>query len=134
MLVDETTRAVLFELPFLVSPRCEVSLALVGPEDFGLKAGETTVREVYRAALNQGLQYCTSEIAMALRLEYYHQPGGSWPRFAMRPYVTSTGQRKVLSLFQNWEGSHLIAVEGHPDGTAYSSDYIFVHPEPAIPV
>jgi hypothetical protein len=134
MFVDHETRDVLFALPFSVSPRTEVSLALVSPEDFGLEDGKAPRREIYRLALDHGLQYCTTEIALALRLEYRDQPGGSWPRFAMRPYVSQTGQRLVLSLFENWEGSHLIAIEGHPDGTVFGRELIFVHPCTATPI
>ncbi|HEU0098388.1 MAG TPA: hypothetical protein VFQ67_06385 [Allosphingosinicella sp.] len=54
----------------------------------------------------------------------------------MKPYITGTGDRLVLSLFANFQGLHLVAIGGHPDDTVYRDfkEFIFIHPDKAAAI
>ncbi len=101
-----------------------LDLVVLTVEELGFPQG-AQLKDIYKAAINQGLGLCPAEVGPQLRLQYTNQPKGEWLLIAMEPINDSDGD---LSLFrvERSDGDHwLLASYGYPDGH-WDASYRFV--------
>ena len=91
-----------------------MKLVVLSVEELGFKLGGTT-KEIYKRALELGLELCLPEIGYQLRLQYLEQPHYTILHIAMKPYVNSTKENFILCIGNNnSEGLYIDAVSVSP--------------------
>ena len=100
----------------------EVDLVIVTVEELGFKDGAKR-SDIYKRAIELGLQLCPNEVGPQLRLQYMDQPKGQWLLIGMEPITDSDGNLRVFGVERNdvgklwlyanygspvyvWDGSH----------------------------
>jgi len=90
---------------------------------------DATLGEIYRRALDSGLELCPAEVAPQLRLQYPDQPLGHVLHVAMLPIATYSGEPVGLSLGNGGAGLMLVAFDGRLDEKMPpETTFVFVHP------
>ncbi len=111
-----------------VKSATELDLTIVSVEELGFKNG-ATLKEIYSAAKDRGLELCPAEVGAALRLNYLDQPKDEWLFIGMEPITGSGGGLRVfrvgLSDYDLW----LFTNYGRPGSVWYGySRFVFVLP------
>lgn len=92
----------------------DLDLIQVSGKDLGFTR-QTRRDEIYRRALEMGLELCPPEAGPALREQYPEQPKGDWHLIAMEPIADSDGNLGVFSVERNGGRRWLNAHDGPPD-------------------
>jgi hypothetical protein len=104
----------------------EVDLVSVTVAELGFGNGATR-ENIYKQALELGLELCPAEVGPQLRLQYRDQPLSEWQIIAMEPITGSDGSPSVLYVGCGAFGSWLRVFCGSPDDVWYGSDrWVFV--------
>lgn len=93
----------------------KVDLVIRSVADLGFPISATR-KEIYDAALKQGLFLCPAEVGLQLAANYKDQPKGEWLLIAMEP-ITGSGGRLVVFHVERDDDSEqwLDGNYGHPD-------------------
>ena len=91
----------------------EIDLVKVSVAELGFKDGAHR-KDVYKRALELGLELCPAEVGPQLRLQYKDQPNGEWLLIAMEPIADSDGDPYVFPVVHVRAGFWLHADHGHP--------------------
>ena len=109
--------------------KTELDLVVLTAADLGFPTGNTPVAEIYRRALQLGLELCPAEAGPQLRLQYVNQPLGEFLHIAMQPIATWRGELVDLTVANGGAGLLLLGGDGSPDLTLHSSvKFVFVRP------
>jgi hypothetical protein len=109
--------------------KTELDLVVLTPGDIGFAPGSTRVAEIYRRAMQVGLELCPAEVGPQLRLQYLNQPIGEFLHIAMQPIATYHGDLIDLTVGNGGAGLLLIGGDGSPDLKLHSSvKFVFVRP------
>jgi hypothetical protein len=109
--------------------KSELDLVVLTAADLGFPTGSTPVAEIYRRALQFGLELCPAEVGPQLRLQYANQPLGEFLHIAMQPIATWRGELVDLTVANGGAGLLLLGGDGSPDLTLHSSvKFVFVRP------
>jgi len=92
----------------------EVDLVNVSVADLGFKDGAIR-KDIYRRAIELGLELCPAEVGPQLRLQYRDQPKGEWLLVAMEPITDSDGGPGLFGVERGGRGLWLGAGDGRPD-------------------
>jgi hypothetical protein len=103
------------------SSKTELDLVVLTAADLGFAPGSVTVAEIYRRALQLGLELCPAEVGPQLRLEYVNQPVGEFLHIAMRPVATYLGDLVDLTVANGGAGLLLLGGDASPDIKLHSS-------------
>jgi hypothetical protein len=95
--------------------KTDLELAVVSVAELGIDPGTASLSNVYKRASQVGLELCSAEVGLQLRLDYRDQPLGDALHVAMPPVATYDGGLKILALMNIGSGLALIASDGHPD-------------------
>lgn len=107
----------------------ELDLVVITAGDLGFQPGRTRVAEIYRRAMQVGLELCPAEVGPQLRLQYPNQPIGEFLHIAMQPIATYHGDLIDLTVGNGGAGLLLIGGDGSPDLKLHSSvKFVFVRP------
>ena len=90
----------------------DVEFVRVSVRELGFKDGAYR-RDIYKAALEQGLELCLPEDGPALRLAYKNQPVVEWVLMGMEPITDSLGCANVFNLERDDDGVWLSASDGN---------------------
>jgi len=101
----------------------EVDLVNVSVAELGFKKGATRA-DIYKRALELGLELCPAEVGPQLRLQYKDQPRGEWLRIGMEPLADSDGYPNVFDVVHGVGELWLYGL-GHP-GYFWRGDNRFV--------
>jgi hypothetical protein len=111
------------------SSKTELDLVVLTAGDLGFAPGSITVAEIYRRALQLGLELCPAEIGPQLRLEYLNQPVGEFLHIAMHPVATYHGDLVDLTVANGGAGLLLLGGDASPEIKFHSSvKFVFVRP------
>jgi hypothetical protein len=109
--------------------KAELDLVVLTAADLGFPTGSTPIAEIYRRALQRGLELCPAELGPQLRLQYVNQPLGEFLHIAMQPIATWRGDLVDLTVANGGAGLLLLGGDGSPDLTLHSSvKFVFVRP------
>ena len=109
--------------------KSELDLIVLTAADLGFPTGNTPVAEIYRRALQLGLELCPAEVGPQVRLQYVNQPLGEFLHIAMQPIATWRGELVDLTVANGGAGLLLLGGDGSPDLTLHSSvKFVFVRP------
>jgi hypothetical protein len=107
----------------------ELDLVVLTAADLGFEKGSVPVVEIYRRALQSGLELCPAEVGPQLRLQYATQPVGEFLHIAMQPIATWRGDLVDLTVANGGAGLLLLGGDGSPDLKLHSSvKFVFVRP------
>jgi hypothetical protein len=110
--------------------RIPMDLVVLTAVDLGLEKGSWPLRDIYRRAVQLGLELCPAEVGPQLRLEYLNQPVGEFLHIAMRPVATYRGDLVDLTVANGGAGLILIGGDGSPELNLHSSvKFVFVRPQ-----
>jgi hypothetical protein len=108
--------------------KTELDLVVVTAADLGFE-GRTSVAEIYRRAIQRGLELCPAEVGPQLRLQYVNQPIGEFLHIAMLPIATYHGDLVDLTVGNGGAGLLLLGGDGNPDLKLHSTvKFVFVRP------
>jgi hypothetical protein len=111
------------------SSKTELDLVVITAADLGFAPGSIAVAEIYRRALQLGLELCPAETGPQLRLQYVNQPVGEFLHIAMHPVATYQGDLVDLTVANGGAGLLLLGGDGSPDLKLHSSvKFVFVRP------
>jgi hypothetical protein len=118
--------------------RVPLDLVVLNAVDLGFEKGSWPLRDLYRRAVQLGLELCPAEAAPQLRLEYLNQPVGEFLHVAMQPIASYGGDLVDLTVGNGGAGLILIGGDGSPDLKLHSSvKFVFVRPyriaQPNVP-
>jgi hypothetical protein len=109
--------------------KSELDLVVVTAVDLGFAKGSTPVADIYRRAMQVGLELCPAEVGPQLRLQYVNQPLGEFLHIAMAPVATWRGELVDLTVANGGAGLLLLGGDGSPDLKLHSSvKFVFVRP------
>jgi hypothetical protein len=109
--------------------KSELDLVVVTAADLGFPPGSTPVAEIYRRAMQLGLELCSAEVGPQLRLQYPNQPLGEFLHIAMQPVATWRGELVDLTVANGGAGLLLLGGDGSGDLKLHSSvKFVFVRP------
>jgi hypothetical protein len=109
--------------------RSELDLVVVTAVDLGFAPGSMLVADIYRRAMQIGLELCPAEVGPLLRLQYANQPLGEFLHIAMAPIATWRGELVDLTVANGGAGLLLLGGDGSPDLKLHSSvKFVFVRP------
>jgi hypothetical protein len=109
--------------------KSELDLVVLTAADLGFPAGSTPVGEIYRRAMQLGLELCPAEVGPQLRLQYANQPLGEFLHIAMQPIASWRGDLVDLTVANGGAGLLLLGGDGSPDLKLHSSvKFVFVRP------
>ena len=91
--------------------KTELDLVVLTAADLGFETGSRSVGEIYRRAMQLGLELCPAEVGPQLRLQYVNQPVGEFLRIAMQPVATYHGELMDLTVANGGTGLLLIGGE-----------------------
>jgi hypothetical protein len=130
MHVGDTADEILGRPAFSFSTtRMPADLVVVTLADLGF-ARETPLADIYRQAMQHGLQLCPAEVGPLLRLAYAEQPIGEFLRIAMQPITTWRGMPVDLTVANGAEGLLLIGGESRDDlMLAPGTKLVFARPQ-----
>jgi len=107
----------------------ELDLVVVTAADLGFPTGSTPVAEIYRRAMQLGLELCPAEVGPQLRLQYANQPLGEFLHVAMQPIATWRGDLVDLTVGNGGAGLLLLGGDGNGDLKLHSRvKFVFVSP------
>ena len=117
---------------FTVSPsRRQVDLTIYSVAELGFESG-ADLNEIYKKAIERGLELCPAEVGPQLRLRYINQPVGEWLRIAMKAIDDSDRRLRIFTLMRDGEKRKLIASRGEGGCSFRSQDrFVFVKPRKA---
>jgi hypothetical protein len=118
---------ILGKLAFTVSDtETEVNLVVTSVAELGFKDGATRA-DIYKRAVELGLELCSPEVGPQLRLQYKDQPRGEWLIIGMEPISDSGGYLDVFVVEHVVDGRWLRGDYGGPDDFwGGSSRFVFV--------
>ena len=120
-LTKETTELLRWVASSVSETEKEVALVLTTPAGLGFAKG-AKLRQIYRKALQLGLELCPAEVGPQLRLQYFDQPKGQWLVIAMEP----VNDYKIFNVDHGIDGIlSLGSDKGDPD-TFWGEDHPFV--------
>ena len=96
------------------SQETEVDLVVVSVAELGFKDGATR-DDIYKRAVELGLELCSVEVGPQLRLQYKDQPTGEWLLIGMEPITDSDGYLYVFDVGHGGDGLWLYGHGGRPD-------------------
>lgn len=103
----------------------EVDLVRVSVAELGFP-NDATRADIYKRALEFGLELCPAEVGPQLRLRYSNQPMGEWLLIGMEPIADSDGDLKVFDVARHGDGIWLHGHCGHPvDFWSGDSQWVF---------
>jgi hypothetical protein len=106
----------------------DLDLVILSGADLGF-AGHAALADIYRRAVQLGLELCPPEAGPQLRLQYRNQPVGEFLHMAMSPLATYHGALVDLTVGNGGAGLILIGGEGNPDLKLHASvKFVFVRP------
>jgi hypothetical protein len=109
--------------------RLSVDLVLATPKELGL-VRETSLGDIYRRAIELGLELCPAEAGPLVRLAYPEQPVGEFLRIAMKPVATWGGTPVDLTVANGGAGLILIGAESRLDlMLGADTRFVFVRPQ-----
>ena len=109
--------------------KSDLDLVVVTAADLGFPPGSTPVAEIYRRAMQLGLELCPAEVGPQLRLQYPNQPLGEFLHIAMQPVATWRGELVDLTVANGGAGLLLLGGDGGGDLKLHSSvKFVFVRP------
>lgn len=109
----------------------QVDLVNVSVAELGFKDGATRA-DIYKQALELGLELCPNEVGPQLRLQYKDQPKGEWLLIAMEPIIDSDGDLVVFYVGHNDYVPWLNGNNGNPDNFwRCNSRWVFARRKPA---
>ena len=113
-------------------------LVVLTAAELGFKEARTRLADIYRRAMQVGLELCPAEVGPQLRLQYVNQPIGEFLHIAMQPIATYHGDLVNLTVGNGGAGLLLIGGEGRPDLVLHSTvKFVFVRPSrvarPGVP-
>jgi hypothetical protein len=92
----------------------EVELVNVSGAELGFTSNVTRA-DIYKRAVELGLDLCPNEVGPQLRLQYKDQPEGEWLLVAMEPIIGSGGGLSVFIVGRDGGGElWLDGYDGHP--------------------
>ena len=97
---------------------------VISVEDLGFKDG-ATYKDIYKRALEVGLQLCPAEVGPQLRVQYNDQPRGEWLFIGMGPITGSVGDSRLFSVRHGYDDLWLNARYGN-SGYFWRGDYRWV--------
>lgn len=92
----------------------EIELINVSVAELGFKNCATRA-DIYKKALELGLELCPNEVGPQLRLQYRDQPKGELLLIAMEPITDSSGDLGVFYVEHYSRGLWLYCSDGRPD-------------------
>jgi hypothetical protein len=106
-----------------------VDLVVLSLAELGVETDGATISEVYRRAMQRGLELCPAEVGPQLRLDHREQKLGDFLNIAMTPVNTYDGTPTVLTLANGGSGLLLIGRNGDSSFEAPRSwRFVFVLP------
>jgi hypothetical protein len=109
--------------------KIELDLVVVTAADLGFPTGSTPVADIYRRAVQFGLDLCPPEVGPQLRLQYANQSLGEFLHIAMHPVATYYGDPTNLTVGNGGAGLLLIGGDGNPELKLHSTvKFVFVRP------
>ncbi len=106
----------------------ELDLVNVSVGELGFAKGATR-REIYKRAIELGLERCPAEVGPQLRLQYKDQPMGKLLLIGMEPISDSGGYLDVFYVERSGDGLWLYCCNGYPDYVwDPDSRWVFVQP------
>src|SRR5262245_49441956 len=107
----------------------QLDLVVLTAADLGFQEGYTSLAEIYRRAIELGLNLCPAEVGPQLRLQYVDQPLGEFLHIAMDPIATYHGDLVDLTVANGGTGLLLLGGDGSPDLKLHSTvKFVFVRP------
>lgn len=104
----------------------KVDLVVVSVAELGFPNGATR-KDIYKRALELGLELCPAEVGPQLRLQYGDQPMNEWFFIGMEPIAGSGGGPEVFRVGRGGGGAWLGSYYGGPDGLWPGDDrWVFV--------
>lgn len=100
-----------FTLP---AEETKVDLVVVSVAELGFR-GRATRADIYKRALEVGLELCPAEVGPQLRLQYKDQPRYEWLRIGMEPINDSGGSLSVFCVGRGGDVLWLDGDDGSPD-------------------
>src|SRR5262249_60691945 len=92
----------------------KLDLVVLTAADLGFQEGYTSLAEIYRRAIELGLNLCPAEEGPQLRLQYGDQPVGEFLHIAMDPIATYHGDLVNLTVGHRGPVRHLRACAARP--------------------
>jgi hypothetical protein len=109
--------------------RIEVDLVLVSAAALGMKTERASLSEFYGRAAQLGLEFCPTEVAPQLRLQYLDQPAGEFLYIAMKPVRTHRGSIANLIVANTGAGLVIMGRDARSSPFVSSSArFVFVRP------
>jgi hypothetical protein len=107
----------------------QLDLVVLTATDLGFQEGYTSLAEIYRRAIELGLNLCPAEVGPQLRFQYVDQPLGEFLHIAMHPIATYHGDLVDLTVANSGTGLLLLGGDGSPDLKLHSTvKFVFVRP------
>ena len=98
-----------------------LDLVVLTVEELGFPQG-AQLKDIYKAAINQGLGLCPAEVGPQLRLQYTNQPKGEWLLIAMEPINDSDGDLRLFLVKRSDGDRWLSACYDYPDSRWYANN------------
>jgi hypothetical protein len=109
--------------------RRDLDLVLLSVAELGVKTETASLSDIYKRAIQFGLELCPPEAGPQLRLDYSNQPLGEFLYLAMEPVATYGGDLTILTVANGGAGLLLIGTDGRPDVTVLQNwRFVFVLP------
>jgi len=114
----------------------EVDLVMVTVGELGLWEGARE-EEIYKRAKEFGLELCSVEVGLQLRLQYKDQPDGEWVLIGIEPITGSVNSLRVFAMGHSNSELWLCSYWGTPDGICFPDGvcspnvkWVFCYPRP----
>ena len=125
--IGESADDIIGRADFIVSKsKKEVDLVIVSPADLGFRYNASR-SNIYKRALELGLELCPSELGPQLCLQTKNHPHGEYFNIAMMPIIGSNNIPRAFGVERNGKTFSLHGNNGNPETTwTIASKWIFV--------